>query len=190
MEYIIEKIGMSRNVSVPSYAVTLLKVKDAKVCEVLENNRAVVAYNQGKSITKAVEGVQKKYSLSKEFNRFATLDVANDSAGDIDTSALEENKKVKISFKSKGRGFTGVVKRWNFAGGPKTHGSRMHRTGGSIGNCEWPGRVMKGRKMAGQHGNRTATVQNEIISFDASTKILVVKGSIPGANGAVGKLRV
>jgi large subunit ribosomal protein L3 len=193
MEYIIEKVGMSRQVSVPSFAVTLLKVKDAKVCEILENNQAIVAYAQGKKFSKTIEGTQKKYSLSSEFNRFATLVVANTEAGDIDYSALEvtdTQKKAKISFTSKGKGFSGVMKRWNFKGGPATHGSRMHRTGGSIGNAEWPGRVQKGRKMAGQHGNATATAQNEIISFDASTKILVVKGSVAGANGSIGKLRI
>jgi large subunit ribosomal protein L3 len=193
MEYIVEKIGMSREVGVPSFAVTLLKVKDAKVCEMLENDKAIVAYSLGKKFSKTIEGTQKKYSLSKEFNRFVTLSVANSEAGDIDLSSLEVSetpKKAKVSFKSKGRGFTGVVKRYNFKGGPATHGSRFHRTGGSIGNAEWPGRVQKGRKMAGHHGNVTITGQNEIISFDTNTKILVVKGSVAGANGSVGKLRI
>lgn len=194
MEYIVEKIGMSKQTSVPSFAVTLLKIKNMKVCEILENKKAIVAYPKGKKSSNSIVGMQKKYNLSKEFNRFATLEVANSEAGDIDCSILEAGegkpKKAKVSFKSKGRGFSGVMKRYNFKGGPKTHGSRMHRTGGSIGNAEWPGRVQKGRKMPGQHGNTTSTVVNEIISFDESTKIIVVKGSVAGANGAVGKLRI
>jgi large subunit ribosomal protein L3 len=189
MEYIVEKIGMSRTISVPSTPVTLLKVKEAKVCSV-ENGRALVAYSDGKKMDKSIEGQQKKYDLPKEFNRFVTLNVSNDEAGDLDMSALGEAKVLKATFSSKGRGFSGVMKRWNFAGGPGAHGSRFHRAGGSIGNCEWPGRVMKGRKMAGQYGNVKVTVKNEVISYDAENGILVVAGSIPGANGALGRVKV
>ncbi|CAA6802686.1 MAG: LSU ribosomal protein L3p (L3e) [uncultured Campylobacterales bacterium] len=189
MEFIIEKIGMSRTVTTNSSAVTLCKVLDQKVCEVNENV-ATVAYTFGKTTNKAIQGQQKKYNLSKEFNRFVTLDVANTEAGDIDTSALVEGVKVKLSLESKGRGFSGVIKRWNFAGGPGSHGSRFHRTTGSIGNAEFPGRVMKNKKMPGQYGNKKITVKNEILSFDAQTGIVVLKGSIPGSNGSLGKLRI
>ena len=189
MEYIVEKIGMSRTITVPASPVTLLKVKEMKVCEV-NDGVAIVAYNDGKKSNKAVEGQQKKYSLSAEFNRFATMSVANTEAGDLDLTPLTEGKVVKTSFNTKGRGFTGVVKRWNFGGGPGSHGHRFHRTGGSIGNAEWPGRVMKGRKMSGQHGNTLNTVKNEIISFDAENGVLVVKGAVSGPNGALGRLKV
>jgi large subunit ribosomal protein L3 len=189
MEFIVEKIGMSRTITVPSKAVTLLKVVEAKVCEV-NNGVAVVAYNSGKKMNKAVEGQQKKYSLSSEFNRFATMNVANTEAGDLDLSPLESAKLVKASFATKGRGFSGAIKRWNFAGGPGAHGSRFHRLVGSIGNAEWPGRVQPGRKMPGQYGNTKVTVKNEIISYDAENGVLVVAGSIPGANGALGRVKV
>jgi len=189
MEYIVEKIGMSRTISVPSTPVTLLKVKEVKVCEV-NDGTAIVAYNDGKKMNKSIEGQQKKYSLSAEFNRFATMSVANAEAGDLDMAALTEAKMIKSSFDSKGRGFSGVMKRWNFAGGPGAHGSRFHRRPGSIGNCEWPGRVQKGRKMAGQYGNAKVTVKNEVLSYDAENGVLVVKGSIPGANGALGRVKV
>ena len=189
MEFIVEKIGMSRTISVPSTPVTLLKVKEAKVCEV-ENGRAIVAYSDGKKMNKSVEGQQKKYALPAEFNRFVTLTVSNTEAGDLETVALGEAKMVKCSFKTKGRGFQGVMKRWNFQGGPAAHGSRFHRRPGSIGNCEWPGRVQPGRKMAGQYGNTQVTVKNEVISYDAENGILVVAGSIPGANGAMGRVKV
>jgi len=189
MEYIVEKVGMSRTISVPSIPVTLLKVVDAKVCEVSENG-ALVAYAYGKKLNKAIEGQQKKYSLSKEFNRFMTLDLEGVEVGDLDTAPLAEAKTVKSSFNSKGRGFSGVMKRHNFAGGPGSHGSRFHRRVGSIGNAEWPGRVQPGQKMPGHYGNTKNTVKNEVVSFDAETGILVVKGSIPGANGALGKVRI
>ena len=189
MEYIVEKIGMSRTITVPSTPVTLLKVVDAKVCEVTDNG-AIVAYPKGKKFNKAIEGQQKKYSLSKEFNRFITLNLKDVEAGDLDKSPLSEAKVVKSSFNTKGRGFAGVMKRHNFAGGPGSHGSRFHRRVGSIGNAEWPGRVQPGQKMPGHYGNTKVTVKNEIVSFDSETGILAVKGSIPGANGAYGKVRI
>lgn len=190
MEYIVEKIGMSRTISVPSTPVTLLKLINTKVCEVDENGRAIVAYTHGKAHNKAIAGQQKKYNLSSEYNKFATMKVANTQSGDLDLSPLDEAKVLKVSFKSKGRGYQGVVKRHGFAGGPKSHGSRFHRRHGSIGNCEWPGRVQPGMKMAGHMGNETVTVKNELISFDSENKILVLKGCVPGSNGAMGKIRI
>ncbi len=190
MEYIVEKIGMTRTVSVPAVPVTLVKIVEAKVCEVDENKRAIVAYSKGKSTNKAVAGQQKKYNLSPEFNRFMTLTVANTEAGDLDTAPLADAKVVKSTFNSKGRGFSGAIKRHGFHGGPGAHGSRFHRRVGSIGNAEWPGRVQKGRKMPGHYGNTKITVKNEIVSFDAETGVIALKGAVPGANGALGKIRI
>ncbi len=190
MEYIIEKVGMSRTISVPSVPVTLCKVLKAKVCEIGENKKAIVAYSGSKKTNKAIQGQQKKYNISKEFNKFVTLKVNNEEVGDIDLTPLKEAKRVKATFTTKGRGFSGVMKRWNFAGGPGGHGSRFHRAPGSIGNCEWPGRVQKGRKMPGQYGNTQVTVKNDVISFDEENSILVLKGAISGANGNVGKIRI
>lgn len=190
MEYIIEKIGMSRTIAVPSVPVTLLRVLAAKVCEVDADKRALVSYTSGKKMNKAIAGQQKKYNLSAEFNRFMTMDVANSEVGDLDTAPLGVSKVVKVSLNTKGRGFTGVMKRHNFSGGPGGHGHRFHRTTGSIGNCEWPGRVQKGKKMPGQYGNTKVTVKNEIVSFDAENGILAVKGSVPGANGSLGRARI
>jgi len=189
MEFIVEKIGMSRTVSVPAVPVTLVRVVDTKVCEVNEGV-AIVAYSDGKKFNKTIEGQQKKYDLSKEFNRFATLNVANTEAGDIDTAALVEGVVIKSTFKTKGRGFAGVVKRYNFAGGRASHGHRMGRRTGSIGNAEWPGRVMPGKKMPGHYGNANITHKNDVVSFDATTGILVLKGSVAGANGTLGRVRI
>ncbi len=190
MEYIVEKIGMSRTIGVPSVPVTLCKVLESKVCEINEDKKAIVAYSKGKTINKAVKGQQKKYNLSKEFNRFVTLRVSNENAGDMDLTPLKEAKKVKATFTTKGRGFSGVIKRWNFAGGPGGHGSRFHRAPGSIGNCEWPGRVQRGKKMPGHYGNTQVTVKNDVISFDEENSILVLKGAISGANASIGKIRI
>lgn len=182
---------MSRTIGLPSVPVTLIKVIPAKVCALGENGRAIVAYAHTKASNKAISGQQAKYGLSKEFNSFATLSVANSEAGsDVDVSPLKEAKILKVSFNTKGRGFSGVIKRHGFAGGPKSHGSRFHRRPGSIGNCEWPGRVQPGMKMAGHYGNEKTSVKNEIVSFDEANGVLVLKGSVPGFNGAMGRIKV
>lgn len=191
MEFIIEKIGMSRTIDVPSVPVTLLKVIDAKVCEVREDGKALVAYNSSKKLNRSIEGQQTKYGVSKEFNKFMTIEVAEGTeAGDLNPAALKEATVVKTSLKTKGRGFQGGMKRHGFSGGPAEHGHRFGRRIGSIGNCEWPGRVQKGKKMPGQYGNTKITVKNDVVSFDAENGILVLKGSIPGHNGARGLVRI
>ncbi len=190
MEYIVEKIGMSRTTSVPSTAVTLVKLIDTKVCEVIDNKQAIVAYSRSKKMNKAIGGLQKKYNLTPEFNKFMTISVANEEAGDLDLTPLNDAKIVKSSFTSKGRGFAGAIKRHGFAGGPGAHGSRFHRRVGSIGNAEWPGRVQKGKKMPGHYGTDKVTMKNEIVSFDAETGVVVLKGAVAGANGSLGKIRI
>jgi large subunit ribosomal protein L3 len=93
---------------------------------------------------------------------------------------------VDVTGTSKGRGFQGVVKRHGFAGGRETHGGDWTRRPGSIGMCEHPGRVYKGRKMPGQMGNVRRTVQNlEIIQVREEDNLILVKGAIPGPNGGL-----
>ena len=190
MEFIVEKIGMSRTIGSKSEAVTLLRVLNAKVCEVGENGRAIVAYSKGKGTNKPIAGAQKKYNLSKEFNKFATLELDGAQQGDLSLDALESAKAVKSIFYTKGRGFSGAMKRWNFQGGPAAHGSRFHRRLGSIGNREWPGRVQKGKKMAGHYGNELVNGKNVVLSFDKQSNILVLKGSVAGHKGAYGRIQV
>jgi len=191
MEFIIEKIGMSRTVDVPSVPVTLLKVVETKVCEVKEDGKALVAYNSSKKLNKSIEGQQTKFNVTKEFNKFMTIEVAEGTeAGDLSTAVLADTELVKTSLNTKGRGFAGGMKRHNFGGGPGSHGHRFGRRIGSIGNAEWPGRVMRGKKMPGHYGNSQVTVKNEVVSFDAENGILVLKGSIPGANGSRGLVRI
>lgn len=191
MEFIIEKIGMSRTIDVPSVPVTLLKVIETKVCEVKEDGKALVAYNSSKKLNKSIEGQQTKFAVSKEFNKFMTIEVAEGTeTGDLSTAVLAETAVVKTSLNTKGRGFSGGMKRHGFSGGPGGHGHRFGRRIGSIGNAEWPGRVQKGKKMPGQYGNTQVTVKNDVMSFDAENGILVLKGSIPGHNGARGLVRI
>lgn len=190
MEFIVEKIGMTRTVSDPIIPVTLVRVLPAKVVKTEGEGRALIAYSRTKKMNKPIEGLQKAYGLSKEFNSFATVAATQTEAGDLSVEALVAGATVQASFRTKGRGFQGVVKRWNFGGGKMTHGSRFHRTSGSIGNREWPGRVQKGRKMSGQYGDELVSVKNEIVSFDKENGILALKGSVPGFNGALGRVKV
>ncbi len=112
-------------------------------------------------------------------------------AGDTVTAAVFEGVNfVDVLGVTKGKGFQGVMKRHNFGGGRATHGSHFHRTTGSIGMKEKPGRVLKGKKMAGQMGSTEITVQNvKVIQVRAAENLILVKGQVPGANGTTLVLR-
>lgn len=104
---------------------------------------------------------------------------------------FETGDKVDVSGRSKGRGFAGVVKRYNFAGGIKTHGqSDRWRAPGSIGATSGTGHVFKGKKMPGHMGNQRLTAQNlEVMRIDSERNLIAVKGSVPGAKGALVTIR-
>jgi large subunit ribosomal protein L3 len=117
---------------------------------------------------------------------FRTDDISSVKRGDkVDIGFLKHGDLVNVTGLSKGKGFAGVVKRHHFAGGPKTHGQTdRHRAPGSIGATTFPGRVLKGKRMAGHMGNRGVTARNlEVIQADPERNLLLVKGTVPGANG-------
>jgi len=105
----------------------------------------------------------------------------------VDVGFLKRGDLVNVTGLSKGKGFAGVVKRYHFAGGPKTHGQTdRHRAPGSIGSTTFPGRVLKGKHMAGHMGNRRVAARNlEVIQADPERNLLLVKGVVPGANGGL-----
>ena len=105
----------------------------------------------------------------------------------LDVGIFEAGQKVDATGTSKGRGFAGGVKRYNFRGGPKTHGqSDRHRAPGSIGAGSTPGRVIKGLKMAGHMGNARVTVRNlKVVEADADRNILLLEGAVPGAHNSI-----
>jgi large subunit ribosomal protein L3 len=108
----------------------------------------------------------------------------------IDVSIFSEGEKIDLIGKSKGRGYSGVMKRWNFSGGEKTHGSKFHRDLGSTGNASYPSKVFKGKKMAGQYGNERVTIQNsEVVYIDVQNNLIAVKGGVPGARGGLVTIR-
>ena len=104
---------------------------------------------------------------------------------EIGLDQFEIGQKIDITGTSKGKGFAGTVKRWNFQMQDATHGNSLsHRAPGSIGQCQTPGRVWKGKKMSGHMGFQRKTIQNlEIVGVDIEKNLLLVKGSVPGSNG-------
>lgn len=105
----------------------------------------------------------------------------------IDVGFLKPGDTVSVAGFSKGKGFAGVVKRHGFAGGPKTHGQTdRHRSPGSIGATTFPGRVLKGKRMAGHMGDSRVKLRGlEVVQTDPERNLLLVKGAVPGANGGL-----
>lgn len=102
------------------------------------------------------------------------------------TELFTEGEKIDVTGISKGKGFQGVVKRWGFSGGPKSHGSKFHDRPGSIGQHTEPARVYKGKKLAGHDGLKRITVKNiEIIKIMPEKNVILVRGAIPGPTGGI-----
>ena len=102
----------------------------------------------------------------------------------VKVDIFEENEQVSVTGTTKGKGFQGVVKRWNFSGGKGTHGSMHHRRPGSTGMCAYPGKIIKGKKLPGRMGGKQKTVKGlHVVKVDTDNNLLLVKGSIPGFNG-------
>lgn len=152
-----------------------------------------VAYyeKREKLISKPAKGHLKKANIEKAYARFAEVKaegVSNENLGKvIDYSAFEVASYIDVTGISKGKGFQGVMKRYNFAGGPAAHGSHFHRTTGSIGNRATPGRVFAGKKMPGHMGCETKTIQNiKIQEVNLEKGYMLLRGSVPGGkNGFV-----
>lgn len=109
----------------------------------------------------------------------------------VSVQDFAEVSSVDISGTSKGKGFQGTIKRWNFSCGPKAHGSRNQREPGSIGQCSYPARVRKGLHMAGHMGDERVTVKNlKLVRIDAEQNLMLVKGAVPGGKNALVSIRM
>ncbi len=110
---------------------------------------------------------------------------------EITVEHFADVKAVTVTGVSKGKGFAGVMKRHNFSGGRGGHGSHSHRIPGAIGQCATPSRVFRGKKLPGHMGSETVTVRNlDVVRIDAEQNLLIVKGAVPGAKGALLAIRV
>lgn len=140
-----------------------------------------------KHLTKAQMGHFKKNKL-ENFRYLQEFRVENPQdykvGQEIELSILEGIEKVDVVGTSIGKGFQGTVKRWNFSRGPMGHGSKNHREPGSIGAGTTPGRVIKGKKMAGNMGNERVTVTKlKLVKLDSENSLILIKGSVPGPEG-------
>ncbi|MFC1937304.1 50S ribosomal protein L3 [Chloroflexota bacterium] len=152
-------------------------------------NAVQLGFGQAKRPGAPQRGHLKGTGQFKHLREFPLADSETIEVGKrVDVSQFQQDDVVDIIGISKGKGFAGVVKRYHFAGGPKTHGqSDRHRAPGSIGASASPGRVLKGMRMAGHMGNVRVTARNlKVFQADPERNILLVKGAVPGArNGLV-----
>jgi large subunit ribosomal protein L3 len=117
--------------------------------------------------------------------RLGDSDEAPEVGSELTVERFEAGQKVDVAGKSKGKGFQGAIKRWNFTMQDATHGNSLsHRAPGSIGQCQTPGRVWRGKKMAGHMGAENVTTQGlEVVRVDVERNLLLIKGAVPGAPG-------
>jgi len=190
-----KKIGMTREFYKTGHSVpvTVLKLEKGRVIDVInENKRGYKAVQLGfgniknSKISKAMKGYfsKKNTEARKKLREFRIIDTEKYKPGnEFGLEIFNDVKFVDIKSKTIGKGFAGVMKRHNFAGLRATHGvSVSHRSHGSTGQRQDPGKVFKGKKMAGHMGDKVRTIQNlEIIKSDMENDLLYVKGSIPGS---------
>ncbi|GAD88047.1 MULTISPECIES: 50S ribosomal protein L3 [Vibrio] len=191
------KVGMTRvfteeGVSIP---VTVVEVENNRVSQVRTLD------TDGYSAIQITAGAKKANRVNKaEAGHFAKAGVEAgrglwefrlengeefEVGAELNVELFNEVKKVDVTGTSKGKGFQGAIKRWNFSTQDMTHGNSLsHRAPGSIGQCQTPGRVFKGKKMAGHMGAERVTTQNlEIVRVDAERNLLLIKGAVPGSIG-------
>ena len=193
------KAGMTRVFTDQGQAipVTVIQVEANRITQIKtqeqDGYRAVqvtVGERRASRVNKAEAGHYAKHGVSAgtglwEFRLADGEGEELEAGGEIGVSVFEAGSFVDVSGRSKGKGFAGAIKRWNFSMQDATHGNSLsHRAPGSIGQNQTPGRVFKGKKMSGQMGNANVTTQNlEIVRVDAERNLLLVKGPVPGANG-------
>ena len=174
--------------------VTILKVGPCIVTEVKTTekngyNSIQVGYGDvsSKSLTQSELGHLQKSNIQplKYLKEFRINQESEFEIGQVlNVDSFEPGQLINIQGKTIGKGFSGLQKRHNFTRGPMTHGSKNHRAPGSIGMGTTPGRVLPGKKMAGQLGNKIITIKNlKVIQINSEENILVIKGSVPGKPG-------
>ena len=193
------KAGMTRvfnedGVSVP---VTVIEVTPNRVSQVRTEEtdgysavQVAVGARKASRVSKPMAGHFAKAGVEagstvKEFRLDDYEGEIPEIGGEITVEIFEAGQKVDVQGRSKGKGFAGGVKRHNFRMQDATHGNSLsHRAPGSIGQCQTPGRVFKGKKMAGHMGDVNVTTQSlEVVRVDADRNLILVKGAVPGANG-------
>ncbi len=182
-----KKVGMTRvfDSEGKAVAVSVISVVSAKVSKVINYREDL------KSVQIEVPQNKKNVSKNKPANRYEfriKKEQEYKVGQNIDANNLDKTEFVDISGPSKGKGFTGVIKRHGFSRGPETHGSHHHRSTGSIGGA-YPQRVVKGRKMPGRMGGTFTTVKNlKVFDVDCEQGLILVAGAVPGARKSLIKV--
>lgn len=193
-----KKIGMTQVFSAVGELVGIT-VLEAGPCAVIQKKTIETdGYNSIKvgfvdikanKVIKPVKGQFEKLNISakKILKEFRFKDISPYEVGqEIKVDTFQVGDKVDVTGVSKGKGTQGPIKRHNQSRGPESHGSKYHRGTGSMGAATSPGRVMKGKKMAGHMGAEKVTVQNlEVVRIDAEKNLILVKGAVPGPRGTV-----
>ena len=191
------KVGMTRifNEDGVSIQVTVIEIEANRVTQVktLETDgycavQVTTGSKKASHVTKPEAGhfVKAGVEAGRGLWEFRVAEGEEFTLGqEINVDIFADVKKVDVTGTSKGKGYAGTVKRWNFRTQDATHGNSLsHRVPGSIGQNQTPGRVFKGKKMSGHLGNERVTVQSlEVVRVDAERKLLLVKGAVPGATG-------
>jgi len=195
-----QKAGMTRifDESGKHVPVTVIKLIPNVISQVKTTakdgyNAYQVAYGEKreKLVTSPLKGQLKKAKIDKvlsKFSEFKTEVVSEENLGkEVSYDTFSASVFVDVTGTSKGKGFAGVMKKYNFRGGPASHGHKFHRTTGSIGNRATPGRVFKQKKMPGHMGVITKTVQNlQVVELNEEQGYMLIRGSVPGSkNGFV-----
>ena len=170
-------------------------VAQVKTVETDGYNSIQLGYGEvkDKHINKPEKGHFTKAGLAakKHLREFRVEDVENYKVGDeVKADIFEAGEKIDVQGTTKGKGFQGVIKRHGQHRGPMGHGSMFHRRPGSMGSTSTPGRVFKGKKLPGHMGRVTVTIQNlDVVRVDMDKNVILVKGSVPGAKGAILKIK-
>jgi large subunit ribosomal protein L3 len=165
-----------------SYALKKLTViAHCKLLQVPKKANRVNKASAGHFAKAGVEAGRGLWEFRLEDNEGGDIEVGSE----ITVEIFNDTKKIDVTGTSKGKGFAGAIKRWNFSSQRMTHGNSLsHRAPGSIGQNQSPGKVFKGKKMAGQLGNKQVTTQSlEVVRIDVENSLILVKGAVPGATG-------
>lgn len=198
-----KKIGMTQIFSEDDRVipVTVIQADPNTICQVkTKDTDGYEAVQLGfgkikeKHLNKPMAGHYKKQGVSPVRHlREVRVDVASEYklGEEVNIANFSEAKKVDVTATSKGKGFAGVMKRYNFGGGPGGHGSHFHRVPGSVGQCATPARVFKGKKLPGHMGCDVVTTKNlQVVRIDEEQNLMLVKGAVPGGKNAIVRIRL
>jgi large subunit ribosomal protein L3 len=186
-----KKLGMVQifDESGQAIGVTVVEAGPCTVIQKRENSKVQLGFDSVKEsrVNKPDLGQFKKagtaaFRIIKEFSAEDSIEVGQEIRADL----FAPGDVVKVIGMSKGKGFAGVMKRWNFGGGRETHGSRSHRIPGSVGQCAYPSRVFKGKKLPGRLGGAKVTAPKvKVLEVRPDENLIFLKGPVPGAKGTI-----